>query len=198
MIILDCEQGSPEWTEARRGIPTASEFGRIITPKTGKMAAAANKYMAELIASTVIDGSADWSGGHWTERGIILEPEARDWYAFERDVDIQQIGLALRNDGKAGASPDGLVGDDGGLEIKCPKPSTHVEWLMAGTLPDEHKAQVHGNLLICEREWWDFVSYCPGLRPLVIRVTPDNFTEALSSALDEFIQRLATTKAQIL
>lgn len=190
MRFLDFEQGSDEWFTARRGIPTASEFSRIVTPKTGALSKSADAYIAELIAELVcFDDSAPFSN-QWTERGQALEAEARNWYEFQHDISVQQVGLILRDDGMAAVSPDGLIGSHSGLEIKCPAPKTHVSWLMAGGLPDEHRPQVHANILLSEREQWEFLSYCPGFEPLVITVKRDDYTEKLSNALDTFIDKL--------
>jgi hypothetical protein len=77
---------------------------------------------------------------------------------------VDQVGFVLHPIfDYAGASPDSLVGEDGGLEIKCPKTSTHLKWMMAGEVPEEHQGQMYWNMLCCEREWWDFVSYDPRL-----------------------------------
>lgn len=197
MIYLDIEQGTDEWLEARRGIPTASAFSKIVTPKTGKMSATASKYIAELIAETV-EPDNDFQGNQWTERGHLLEPEARAWYEFETGNEVTQMGMILRDDKSVGVSPDGLIGDIGMLEIKCPKPSTHVRWLMDGVLPDEHKPQCHAALAIAERGWLDFASYCPGFKPLLVRVYPDEYTESLARVLDEFIKQLNEAKQAVL
>ena len=113
------------------------------------------------------------------ERGKLMEDEARDLYAFSRDVDLDRVGF-VRN-GNAGASPDSLIGSSGGLEIKSAAAHIQIERLLADELPSEHVAQVQGNLWICEREWWDFVSYCPKLPMFVKRVKRD----------EEYIKKLA-------
>lgn len=189
MKIFTCVQYSPAWWAVRRGIPTASQFDRVITPRTLKPSAQADAYIAELIADRACQ-----TPPFFTERpmsrdaanGLNMEPEARKWYALAADVEVQQVGFCLSDCGRFGCSPDGLVGTGGGLELKCPALKTHVRYLQAGTLPDEYKAQVHGSLLVTGRDWWDFVSYAPGLPPLRIRVEPDEFTGKLAAALDDF------------
>jgi hypothetical protein len=199
VIVLDCVQGSPEWVAARRGIPTASEFGRIITPKTGKLAAASEAYIAELIDELVRpDAERGFSGNRHTERGKALEPEARDWYAFSADGDVRQVGLCLTDDRMAGCSPDALVGEDGGCEIKSPDGPAHVRYLLAGVLPDEYKAQVHGCMWVTGRAQWHFVSWCPPYRPLLVRVDRDGYTDLLGQAVGEFCAELARARDQIL
>lgn len=199
MRILECEQKSPEWYAARCGIPTASEFGNIITPKRGDYAAAADVYVNELI-DEIVRPNADrgWEGNRHTRRGNFLEPEARELYAFMHDdVDLQPIGFIVSDDGTMGCSPDSLVNPDGGLELKCPDGPTHVKWLRAGGIPDEHKPQVHGCLIVTGRPWWDFMSYCPGYAPLIVRVAPDEYTAKLAAHLIRFKNHLDEAKAQI-
>lgn len=196
MRILDVEQGSPEWYAARLGVPTASEFGSIITPKRGEYASAADTYINQLIDERMRPQAGESFGGNrHTQRGKDLEPEAREYYAFEQDVVPQQVGFILNDAGTLGCSPDSLIGKTGGLEIKCPDGPTHVKWLRAGVVPDEHKPQVHGSLIITGREWWDFLSFCPGYEPLLVRVTPDGFTEKLQAHLDRFLTEYQAARA---
>lgn len=200
MRIIDCEQHSPEWFAARLGVPTASEFGDIITPKTGKLSASADGYIDRLIDEIVRpDAERGWGGNRHTERGTMREPEARELYAFmHENARVRTTGFILRDDGRAGCSPDSLVDHDGGLEIKCPDGPTHISYLRAGTLPDKYKPQVHGSLVITGRSWWDFMSHCPGYRPLIVRVTPDDYTAKLAACLAEFLDRLEEAKARII
>ncbi|OUL17296.1 hypothetical protein B0X78_00250 [bacterium AM6] len=140
MRILQIEQRSPEWYAARRGVPTASEFGSIITPKKGEYAAAADTYINQLIDEQMRPNAGQaFTGNRHTERGEFLEDDARELYAFEREVVPQQVGFILNDAGTLGCSPDSMIEADGGLEIKCPDGPTHVKWLRAGGVPDEHK-----------------------------------------------------------
>lgn len=195
MRILDCEQRSDEWYAARRGVPTASEFGNIITPKKGEYATAADTYINFLIDELVRPQAASaFSGNRHTLRGEMLEPEARELYAFDRDVIPRTVGFILSDDGLMGCSPDSLIGEDGGLEIKSPDGPTHVKWVRGKTIPDEHKPQVHGCLIITGRKWWDFMSYCPGYDPFVVRVVRDGFTEKLEAHLARFQKEYAEAR----
>lgn len=199
MQILTFEQRSPEWYAARRGVPTASEFANIITPKKGEYAAAADTYINQLIDELMRpDAGLGFTGNRHTERGEILEDDARELYAFERELVPQQVGFILNDAGTLGCSPDSLIGEDGGLEIKCPDGPTHVKWVRAGGIPDEHKPQVHGSLIITGRAWWDFLSYCPGYEPLLVRVTPDGFTEKLQGHLDRFLREYHCARSKFL
>lgn len=188
MQILTFPQRSEAWFAARRGLPSASEFGNIITPKKGEYAAAADTYINQLIDELMRpDAEKSFGGNRHTQRGETLEPEACDLYAFEHDVTPQHVGLVINDAGTLGCSPDALIEADGGLEIKCPDGPTHVKWMRAGKIPEEHKAQVHGSLIITGRKWWDFLSYCPGYERIEIRVTPDGFTDSLRKCLDRFV-----------
>lgn len=199
LVLEDLRQGTPEWFDARRGIPTASHFGEIITPAKGDLSKSADGYIAMLIDEIVRpDADEGFKGNQHTERGHELEPKARNWYAFTQCVQPRQVGFIMRDDGMAGCSPDALIGEDGGLEIKCPDGPTHIRYLLAGSLPDAYKPQVHGNLAITGREWWDFLSYCPGYKPLLIRVLPDDYTEKVVKALDQFVERLIAAKQKVL
>lgn len=196
MQILDCDQGSPEWFEARAGLPTASQFHRFVTAARGDYSKQAQGYIADLLVE-IVQGPSEAQSTYYMDRGSLLEDEARSWYEFEKDVDVSVPGLVI-NKG-AGWSPDGFdVKWLAGLEIKCPKPSTHVKWLLDGKLPPEHKAQCHGALLIGELGWLDFVSYCPGFEPLVVRVEPDHYTECVDACLEQFLEDLNDAKSQII
>lgn len=180
MQIIDCEQGSPEWFAARVGIPTASEFHTVMAvgPKGGKSVTRVdylNKLAGEILTGEPMTNyvSSDM------ERGKLMEDEARNLYAFMTDADPRRIGF-IRN-GDRGASPDSLIGADGGLEIKSAAAHVQIKRLLADDLPSEHKAQVYGSLWIAEREWWDFTSYCPKLPLFVKRVYRD----------EEYIQKIA-------
>lgn len=196
MIVHRCEQYTAEWFTLRRGVPTASAFDKIITPKTGKLAAAHEGYVCELIADLCrLDYPGERAATPAMRNGTLTEPEARRFYEMERDV--EQVGICFSDDGRFACSPDGLVGDDGLLELKCPEPKTHVGYLLANDLPTEYVAQVHGQLIVTGRKWVDFMSYCPGFRPLLVRVEPCEFTDKLRDVLEEFWPRLQRAKAVV-
>lgn len=201
MKTFDFPQYSDEWWDVRRGIPTCSEFKRIITPTTHKLAGASSNYINFLIAQKI-----RMTPNFFTERpmsramrdGVALEPQARNFYAFDRSVEVQQVGFCLSDCGRYGGSPDGLVGEDGGLELKCPKVETHVRYLLERKLPDEYASQVHGHLLVSGRKWWDFMSYVgPDVDPFIIRVEPNEFTRALKVVLEQFLEKYEKTIAKL-
>lgn len=197
MEIIDCPQGSPEWHAARLGIPTASMFSCLLSGrKDAKDKKTRQTYMRKL-AGEILTGEPEegYTNAHM-ERGKEMEAEARSLYAFMTDADPVQVGF-LKNHG-AGASPDSLIGNDGGLEIKTALAHIQVDRLLNATLPPEHKAQVQGNLWISGRQWWDFVSYCPKLPLFVLRVERDNgYIAELAGAVFEFNRELAQMVASV-
>jgi len=169
MFIIDCVQGSDEWLKHRLGKATASRFKDLLSqPKavkdreTGKLSATARSYMLELVAETLTEESKFFSSAA-TQWGNDNEDNARDLYEFMTNNTVEQIGMATIDElSQVGASPDGLIGDDGGIEIKCPYNSAvHVDTLLSGEMPKEHMAQVQGCMWVTGCKWWDFVSYDP-------------------------------------
>lgn len=188
MKVLTCEQRSVEWFQARCGIPTASEFDKIITT-TGIQSKQRTKYMyglaGEKLGGIVEEGYQSAA----MLRGNELEAEARAFYELINEP-VQTVGFCLSEDGY-GASPDGFVGKNGLIEIKCPIISTHVEYLLKNELPSDYIQQTQGQLLVTGREWVDFVSYYPGLKPLIVRVNRnETFLSLLKKELNTFIQEL--------
>ena len=198
MISVDVEQGSPEWHAARLGIPTASGFSRIITP-TGKASTQASTYRLRLLAEWMTGAPLDEKPSDWMLRGLEMEGEARDWYAMHADAEPKQVGLIYRDESRLVAcSPDALVGDDGGLEIKCPAPHTHVGYLLDGQVPSEYVPQIQGCMYVTGRAWWDFASYHPAMPPLLIRVERDSaYIDSMAVALDDFIARLLSDRERL-
>jgi hypothetical protein len=201
VILHDMEQGSPEWFAARRGVPTASQFHRILTPKTLKMSSQADGYMNELLAEWLIGETCDGSASSgWMERGNDLEPLAARWYAFEHDVDVQTVGFATTDDGLIGGSPDRLVGEDGGLEIKCPAAKVHVAHLRGlDAFAKAHWLQIQGGMWVCERAWWDILSYNPVLPSAELRVPADPKTiDALRESVTRFVQNMLEARDKLI
>jgi hypothetical protein len=193
MQIIECEQGTPEWLAARAGIPTASEFHTVMAVgKQGGKSLTRIAYLNKLAGEILTGEPMESYVSAAMERGTLMEDEARDLYAFQNGVDPQRVGF-VRN-GEKGASPDSLIGDSGGLEIKSAAAHIQIERLLRGTLPPEHKAQVHGNLWVCEREWWDFCSYCPRLPLLQVRVFRDeNYIKKIADEVELFNVELQQT-----
>ena len=174
-IHNDIEQGTEEWHALRAGRPTASEFSKLVTG-TGKASTQLSDYAATLAAELYAGKPLErWEGNSATERGHEIEPLARANYEFQREVEIVQVGF-VTNHG-AGASPDGLVGAVGLVEIKSQQAKGHVQTLAYyrknGRVPPSYLPQVQGQLLICDREWNDLMFYHPDLPGLTVRIERD-------------------------
>ncbi|WP_449236008.1 YqaJ viral recombinase family protein [Aggregatibacter kilianii] len=193
LITLDCEQGSEEWLAARLGIPTATGFENIVTA-TGKKSASYIKYMAELIEESILGGGDTFKSG-FMERGNQLEPQARAAYEFLTGNDVIQVGgVYLNEDREVMVSPDGLIPNlKKGLEIKCPKMSTHIRYLLEGGVPAEYVIQVQANLWVTGYETWDFVSYCPEYQKQTLYLFTAARDEKLMKAFDEHIPQFVKT-----
>jgi hypothetical protein len=197
MIRLDVVQGSDEWRMARLGIPTASSMDMVITPKTLKPSTSAAKYLNRLLAEFLLGYPVDWSGSsQFMERGKELEPEAVDYYEITTGEPVDRVGLLLRDDRLVGCSPDGLVGSDGGLEIKCPAIDTHIGYLREpARLVEDYICQVQTSLYLTGRDWWDCLAYHPDLPKVVQRVEPDTrFQKEIGPILNAFVDELQQEK----
>ena len=132
------------------------------------------------------------------QKGIEKEEEARNYYKMLYDVEVQKVGFCLSDNGSYGCSPDGLVGKEGGLEIKCPEIHTHVGYMIKGNLLEDYFQQAQGSLFVTGRKWWDIMSYFAGLKPVIIRVLPDKaFHKALEVELELFARELNTLVERI-
>lgn len=192
MRVIKCEQNTAEWLEIRRGKITASRICDVMAVltraskngKAGEPAAARIKYGIEIMSERLTGRVGDHYVTPEMEWGHDQEPFARTAYEIACKVITEQVGFILHPTlDFAGSSPDSLVGKSGGLEIKCPKSETHIKWLMADEVPEEHRDQMQTNMLCGEREWWDFMSYDPrqpeGLRAFIKRLQRDNERIAL-------------------
>jgi len=182
MIISEHPQLSEEWFAERAGLPTASNFSKIVTSK-GLPSKSAKKYMYQLAIERVTGKKEDTYTSQAMERGSLLEEEARSGYSLVTGLSVETVGLCWKDDKKSvGASPDGLVdGSKGCLEIKCPSAAVHCEYLINNKVPTEYFVQVQGQMYVTGCAWSDFVSYYPGTRLLVLRMDRD---EAFMSKLD--------------
>lgn len=186
MKIYDCVQGSTEWLYLRSGIPTASCFDQILTPG-GKPSKSAERYLFSLLAEKMMGHPCVEFMSAWMERGNLMEAEAVSFYELQRDVETVKVGFITNDQGTIGASPDRLVGDDGLLEIKVPKESTHVSYLLKKAVDQAYYPQVQGQLWVSGRKWSDILSYHPELPPALIHVERDEeFIGLLSAAVLEF------------
>lgn len=187
MIILDHEQGTEEWFAARRGKPSASNFGRLIT-RTGKPSSSAEGYINQLIAERLTGKSEPIYINEWMQRGTELEPEAREAYEYVSGNDVLETGFILDTGWRWGCSPDGLITNQGGIEIKCPAPTTMVSYLRDPEVGvKKYWQQIQGCMWITKRDWWDFFAYHPEMPHVLVRVDRD----------DQYIEKMAeeVTKA---
>jgi predicted phage-related endonuclease len=198
MIELDCIQGSDEWFTARLGIPTSSKFKHIVTG-LGAASKSAPGYMNQLLADWLAGcPTDDFKGNHWTEQGNEREDTARAAYEFTTGNEVRQVGFVYLNKEKlVGASPDGLTGDDGCLEIKCPKASTLVGYY-GGGLPTKYVPQVQGQLWVTGREWCDFYVHHPDLYPFLIRVERDEaYIKILAEGVASFTEKMLARREEL-
>ena len=177
MIIHDVQQGSDEWLALRAGIPTGSEFSKLVTSQA-KPSKSMSDYAAILAAEAYAGHPVDaWNGNQYTDRGTELEPAARATYEFEKGVKVQEVGFITDDLKRWGCSPDGLVGDDGMVEYKCQIAKCHIQTLLYfkkhGKCPTNYYAQCQGEMFVAERQWNDLVFYHPDLPTITIRQTPD-------------------------
>jgi putative phage-type endonuclease len=154
-------QGTEEWLRARIGKATASRVRDITaTTKSGGWTAGRENYMAELVTERLTGEPAPKFVSAAMANGTECEPEARAAYSFQADVDVEEVGFIDHPTiAMCGASPDGLVGADGMVEIKCPTTATHLKTLLTGKIAIEYVDQMQMQMAVCGRRWVDFVSY---------------------------------------
>ena len=169
IVIIDCEQNTPEWFAARLGLATASQFSAVMAKGQGKTR---RTYMLKLLGEWLTGEMAEGFTTAAMERGHEMEEAARNAYAFESGNTPELVGFVVL-DGKCGASPDAMIGDDGILEIKTKAPHLQLDVILKDKVPAEHVAQIQGQLWVTNRKWCDFVSYWPGLPLFVKRVYRD-------------------------
>jgi hypothetical protein len=198
IVYADLEQGSPEWCEARRGIPTASNFDKILTPG-GKRSTQAQAYMRHLLAEMLIGRPIHAVKTSWMQRGNDLEGEAICFYEFDKDVAVDRVGFITNDAGTWGCSPDALVGDRGMAEFKCPAPDTHVGYMLYEDVAKDYRVQLQGQLFVAERDWTDICSYHPELPEVIVRVERDEgYIVLLREALEEFAANLAAEAERLI
>ena len=173
--IIDVEQGSREWFVARCGIPTASEFKKVLAEgvKKGDPSKIRKDYMYQLADEVIYQDPVESYSNENMANGKIREAEARSIYALENDVIPEQVGFVKNHFLGAGCSPDSFVGTEGLLQIKTSYPRLWVPHVIHGTYPPEHKAQLMGELWVTSRLWCDLMIYWPNRRPHIVRIVRD-------------------------
>jgi putative phage-type endonuclease len=190
------EQRSPEWYAARCGSLGASDLGDALTRTKTGWGATREAVMTRLLIERLMGQTIQSFVTRAMQEGIDREPEARRAYCFFRDIDVAEAGLYRHPDiDGTHASPDGLIGDVGLVEIKCPQPPAHLKVLRSGGAPQHYMAQVQWQLACTGREWCDFVSYqpqFPAAMQLVVRriERDDRLIGELARQVLEFLEEL--------
>ena len=196
MRTHDVVQGTEAWLKLRAGIPTASNFDMILTPK-GKASAQAERYLHTLLAERLMGHPVLEVVTTWMDRGQQMEAEAVAYYESLRERETIKIGFLTNDAGTIGASPDRFVGDDGLLEIKVPKESTHVGYLLTKAVDAAYYPQVQGQLWVSGRAWLDVMSYHPEMPQALVRVERDEaYIATLSAAVEAFSGELERVTAE--
>lgn len=202
LTIIDFEQGSQEWFEARLGIPTASNFSTVMASGKDGPSITRTEYLNRLAGEIITGRPAEETfKSRAMERGKEMEPEAIADYERRKGVEVQRLGFGINFEGlkKCGASPDALVGFDGGLETKTMRPDLMIPLLLRGSaMPAEHRAQVQGNMHVFERDWWDFKIFYPKMPNFTVRVLRDDgYIRELENQIQIFNHELRRLVGQL-
>lgn len=201
--MTEIEQGSAAWHQLRLGKVTASRVAEVIAKtKTGYSASRAN-YAAQLIAERLTGDVAESFSNAAMQWGTEQEPDARLAYEFRHDVEVEQVAFVDHPTiSMSGASPDGLIGSDGLIEIKCPNTATHLDTLRSETIPGKYETQMLWQMACTGRQWCDFASYDPRLpenmRLFVKRLPRDDARIAeLEAEVSAFLTEIDATVAEL-
>jgi putative phage-type endonuclease len=198
------EQGTPEWLAERCGKVTASRIADVMSNGRGKEPSATRKnYMAQLLTERLTGAVAESYTNAAMQRGTETEPQARAMYELQTGLDVDQVGFVPHPVIECcGASPDGLIGDLGLVEIKCPNTATHIETLRGAAIDRKYLLQMHWQMICTGREWCDFVSFDPRLPSAmqlhVARVERDaELAEEVTAAVTQFLTELNQAEADL-
>lgn len=193
-VFTHFEQHSLQWLAVRAGLITASEADALLTPLFKiKDSKAVDTYLAKKLAERWLGGPLPSFKSTAMEFGSILESSTVNFIELQLDTQINRVALVTDDNLTIGASPDGLIGEDGGVEIKCPNADTHIKYLLANVVPPDYIVQVHFSMYVTGRQWWKFVSYRHGLPMLVKIVERDEAVmETTADAVEGFLAKLET------
>lgn len=192
MKTVKCSTGDYEWAKLHIGLVSAGEAGSLLTPKLKeKEGKAVHTYLCEKTAEVfrgkpLCDLSPAAAGSWQMNQGVLLEDEAIPRLEFEYGWEITRGLFCTTDDGLAGCTPDGMVGREFGVEIKCPEPHTHVAYLLSGELPDQYAPQVAFSLYVTGLPSWNFVSFRKGFPTLMVTVERD---EEIMARIDTIVKR---------
>ena len=198
MNTATIQQGSPEWFAARCGKATASKFADVLAKlKSGAESASRKNYRARLVVERLTGKPLETFSNAAMQQGVEREPLARVAYEAETGNLVEEVGFFQHPTLEAGASPDGLIGGNGMLEIKCPQLATHLEYLNLPAEPSEYTAQIQGQMWICGRDYCDFVSFNPDfpehLQLIVRRIERDDaYIAKLAAEVAAFLDEVQT------
>lgn len=190
-IIIKGEQRTDEWFRAIAGNPGASGISKIIT-NSGLPSESATDYMYQLAGEVLAGKKEETYQSFAMQAGVEREDEARMVFSMEKETEVEQVSLIYKNkDMRYHVSPDGLINENAGLEIKCPMMKTQVKRLIEKGLPAEYFSQVQMSLYVSEREFWYFFSYYPDLPLFILKVVRDEaFIKKLEPILEQFCDDL--------
>jgi putative phage-type endonuclease len=204
MRVIECEQGTAEWKSLRAGKVTASRICDVMAKiKTGEAKTRLDykiQILSEILTGTPQEDGYVNAAMQW---GTEQEPFARASYEIREGVMVDQVGFVIHPTiERAGCSPDGCVGEDGLVEIKCPRSSTHLQYLLAKRVPPEYVPQMCWQLACTGREWCDFVSYDPrmpeNLQLFVMRFAADpSYTALVEKEVRQFLSEVDVLVAQL-
>lgn len=199
MKVFDCKQGSTEWTILRSGVVTASEVDALVSPtfkiRTGE---GPETYLYRKLCERALGWVPPDVATFSMDQGMFMETVAVPWYEFTYDVQVTRVGFCLSDCGRYGCSPDGLIGEDSGLEIKAPQVPQHLRYLFKNELPADYRTQVHFSMLVTNRPTWKFLSFSRHIKSLVVTVERDDKIDAtLKQALSEFFERFDECAAKL-
>jgi hypothetical protein len=191
LMLENIVQNTPEWKAEKLGKPSASRFNEILTA-AGAVSKQRDGYLYDLAAQVISGIYPESFTSPAMEEGVRREEESRKLYEMIRGVTVKQVGIIYKDEAKKFlCSPDGIVGNEYGLELKNVLPRTQVKYLLAGNFPAEYHFQIQGSLFITGFKRWDFLSYSPGLPPFIIECRRDErFISALAYELDSFTNEL--------
>jgi len=203
-MIEMMDQGSDAWFEARIGKVTASRVADVLAKTKSGYSTSRDNYMAQLVCERLTKQKAEGFSNAAMQHGTDTEPLARAAYESLKDVLVDEVGFVPHPSIiMAGASPDGLVGDDGLLEIKCPNTATHIETLLSQTVPSRYNTQMQFQMACTNRSWCDFVSFDnrlpEELQLFVKRVPRDNlYIRLMENEIVTFLNELDIKIAQLM
>jgi len=194
IIIDSIDQGTEEWMLCRAGNPGASSISKIIT-NSGELSKSRQDYLYQLAGEQITGRCEEGFQSPAMKNGHEREDSARSLFEMVHDIEVKKVAIIYKDQLRSfHCSPDGLVGDDAGVEIKCPMLKTHVKYLIDGKLPSDYFGQVQMSLYVSERPKWHFMSFYAGLPPLMLEVQRDEaYISRLAKALDDFTADLMRT-----